>query len=252
MRFEHWLHVTAAHVALAVAPPRGRAASSTTRSSTTWRRRSRSTMARGDRSRRGRRAVRARLRRRRAGQGACRDARGTSCSSRRSCRTCATARGRCCAARLHRRRRPHARARHRRHHRGLQPRRRHPADAAAVSGAGRLVSVNGVVPGGGLAAMRDDGRRWTSPPTPTASVHADRRRRAGVRVTGTRVSAELFSILGVTPALGRWLRAGEDQAPRDRFVILSHALWAHALRRATRASSAGPSSSTASRARSSA
>ena len=31
-----------------------------------------------------------------------------------------------------------------------------------------------------------------------------------VRLTGTRVSAELFSILGVRPALGRWLRRGDD------------------------------------------
>src|SRR5262249_21814498 len=46
-----------------------------------------------------------------------------------------------------------------------------------------------------------------------------------MRLTGSRVSAELFSILGVRPTLGRWLRRGEDVAPGDRFVVLSHALW---------------------------
>src|SRR5262249_53974580 len=41
----------------------------------------------------------------------------------------------------------------------------------------------------------------------------------------TRVSAELFSVLGVQPQLGRWFRAGEDVAGADHVVILSHSLW---------------------------
>ena len=49
--------------------------------------------------------------------------------------------------------------------------------------------------------------------------------RMPVRLAGTRVSAELFSTLGVAPAMGRWLRAGEDESPNDRFAILSHASW---------------------------
>src|SRR6266852_1992560 len=45
------------------------------------------------------------------------------------------------------------------------------------------------------------------------------------RVSATRVTANYFSILGVSPALGRAFAAGEDQSGSDRVVILSHALW---------------------------
>ena len=89
-----------------------------------------------------------------------------------------------------------------------------------------LVSVTGTYPNGGLAAMRDEVR------TMDVAAYAEGKwltlKGSGepMRVAGTRVSAELFSILGVKPALGRWLRQGEDESPRDRFVILSHELWA--------------------------
>jgi predicted permease len=46
-----------------------------------------------------------------------------------------------------------------------------------------------------------------------------------VRLTGTLVSAELLSILGVRPELGRTFYPGEDSAGQDNYVILSHALW---------------------------
>src|SRR6266478_416258 len=45
------------------------------------------------------------------------------------------------------------------------------------------------------------------------------------RVSATRVTANYFSILGVSPALGRTFAAGEDQNGSDRVVILSHRLW---------------------------
>ncbi len=45
------------------------------------------------------------------------------------------------------------------------------------------------------------------------------------RVSATRVTANYFSILGVSPALGRAFAVGEDQSGSDRVVILSHALW---------------------------
>jgi predicted permease len=47
-----------------------------------------------------------------------------------------------------------------------------------------------------------------------------------VRLTGTLVSAGLFSILGSRPELGRTFYPGEDIPGQDNFVILSHALWA--------------------------
>ena len=45
------------------------------------------------------------------------------------------------------------------------------------------------------------------------------------RLPGTLISTELFSILGVRPALGRVFESGEDVAGQDRSVILSDALW---------------------------
>jgi putative ABC transport system permease protein len=45
------------------------------------------------------------------------------------------------------------------------------------------------------------------------------------RVSATRVTANYFSILGISPALGRTFAVGEDQSGNDRVVILSHGLW---------------------------
>jgi predicted permease len=46
------------------------------------------------------------------------------------------------------------------------------------------------------------------------------------RVQGEAVSAPYFSLLGVSPALGRTFREDEDQVPnRDLVVVLSDALW---------------------------
>src|SRR6266849_880269 len=45
------------------------------------------------------------------------------------------------------------------------------------------------------------------------------------RVLGLRVSADYFHALGVEAALGRTFLADEDQAGRNRVVILSHGLW---------------------------
>jgi putative ABC transport system permease protein len=46
-----------------------------------------------------------------------------------------------------------------------------------------------------------------------------------VRLYGTAVSANFFSLLGVRPDLGRTFLIGEDQPGKDDVVILSHALW---------------------------
>jgi putative ABC transport system permease protein len=46
-------------------------------------------------------------------------------------------------------------------------------------------------------------------------------------IRGARVSPHYFDIFGVTPAIGRTFLAGEDQAGRDRVVLLSHRLWAN-------------------------
>src|SRR5260370_31760049 len=45
-----------------------------------------------------------------------------------------------------------------------------------------------------------------------------------LRLHGTTVSANFFSLLGVQPEAGRGFLDGEDQPARDDVVILSHAL----------------------------
>jgi putative ABC transport system permease protein len=45
------------------------------------------------------------------------------------------------------------------------------------------------------------------------------------RLQGARVSPNLFSVLGVSPALGRTFAADEDRPGRERVVLLSEGLW---------------------------
>ncbi|HYL62604.1 MAG TPA: ABC transporter permease [Candidatus Methylomirabilis sp.] len=51
-----------------------------------------------------------------------------------------------------------------------------------------------------------------------------------VRLSGTYVSAELFSLLGTQPEFGGTFMIGEDLAGQDSYVILSHALWQERFR----------------------
>ncbi|HWA26436.1 MAG TPA: ABC transporter permease [Lacunisphaera sp.] len=46
-----------------------------------------------------------------------------------------------------------------------------------------------------------------------------------VQLPGSRVSAHYFDIFGVSAAQGRTFAEGEDQAGKDKVVVLSHALW---------------------------
>jgi putative ABC transport system permease protein len=89
----------------------------------------------------------------------------------------------------------------------------------------RLIAVNGTYPKGAFVAMREQIR--------TMDVGAYYQgyelnlTGAGdpVRLNGTLISAELFSVLGAPAQLGRTLRPGEDLAGKNSFVILSHTLW---------------------------
>jgi predicted permease len=90
----------------------------------------------------------------------------------------------------------------------------------------RLVaSAMGSYPKGAFAALREQ----ASTMDVAAYAEGDAYNLTGlgeaVRLTGTQVSAELFSVLGARPALGRTFRRGEDIAGQDRLVILSHRLW---------------------------
>ena len=89
----------------------------------------------------------------------------------------------------------------------------------------QLVSVTGTYPNGAFAEMRK--QLETLDVAAYADGHSFNLTGSGeaVRLAGTRVSAGLFSILGVRPALGRVFEPREDTAGRNRVVILSHALW---------------------------
>ena len=89
----------------------------------------------------------------------------------------------------------------------------------------QLVSVGGSYPTGALVAMRE--RVRTMDVGTYAEGHDFNLTGLGepVRLTGTMVSAELLSILGARPELGRTFYPGEDRAGQDNYVVLSHALW---------------------------
>jgi len=89
----------------------------------------------------------------------------------------------------------------------------------------QLVSVTGAYPKGAIVAMREQMRTMEV----GAYVEGQELNLTGfgepVRLTGTSVSAELFSILGARPDVGRVFYPGEDIPGQDSLVILSHALW---------------------------
>ncbi len=88
-----------------------------------------------------------------------------------------------------------------------------------------LVSVTGDYPKGAFAAMRE--QVHTMEVAAYAEGHEFNLSHVGnpVRLTGTAVSAEFFSVLGSRPELGRTFSSGEDAPGSDRYVILSHDLW---------------------------
>ena len=88
-----------------------------------------------------------------------------------------------------------------------------------------LVTVTGTYPNGALVEMRASSR------TMRVAAYAEGLELnltglgSPVRLTGTRVSAELLSVLGARPALGRGFQPGEDATGHDNVVILSAAVW---------------------------
>ncbi|HKP85373.1 MAG TPA: ABC transporter permease [Blastocatellia bacterium] len=45
------------------------------------------------------------------------------------------------------------------------------------------------------------------------------------QISGAAVTAEIFSLLGATPAMGRTFMTDEDQPGRERVVVVSHSFW---------------------------
>jgi putative ABC transport system permease protein len=103
---------------------------------------------------------------------------------------------------------------------------------------GRLVSVAGVVPQMRARipsiAMRardfDAYRRSNSVFSGISALRSQDFNLTGAgepeRLYGARVSANLFSMLGVQPERGRFFTQEEDEPGRDRVVVISHGFWA--------------------------
>ena len=89
----------------------------------------------------------------------------------------------------------------------------------------QLVSITGTYPKGAFVTMREQVK------TMSVGMYSenDQFNLTGygdaVRLAGTQVSAELLSLLGTWPQLGRTFVQGDDIAGRDNFVVLSAALW---------------------------
>src|SRR3974377_1610387 len=85
-----------------------------------------------------------------------------------------------------------------------------------------LVSITGTYPKGAFAAMRQ--QIHTMGVAAYAEGHAFNLTHVGdpVRLTGTAVSAEMFSVLGARAELGRTFNSDEDGPGQDNYVVLSH------------------------------
>jgi predicted permease len=90
----------------------------------------------------------------------------------------------------------------------------------------QLISVTGTYPRGVVVAMREQIRSLDL--AAYAEGHEFNLTGSGeaIRLPGTYVSAEFFSILGAQAQLGRTFFPTEDLAGQDSYVILGYSLWA--------------------------
>jgi predicted permease len=96
----------------------------------------------------------------------------------------------------------------------------HPSELVSLAGSSPIV-----YPKGAFVAMRE--QIHTMDVGAYAEGHEFNLAHVGepIRLSGTAVSAELLSILGTRPELGRTFAPGDDAPGRDSYVILSHDLW---------------------------
>jgi len=90
---------------------------------------------------------------------------------------------------------------------------------------GRLVRVTGYYPKGALKVLRDDSRAMDIAGYLAGSEFNLTGQGEAMRLVGSAVSANLFSVLGTQASIGRTFEDGEDVPGSDRKVILSQALW---------------------------
>ena len=88
----------------------------------------------------------------------------------------------------------------------------------------RLVRLTDDYPKGAFVFLRQQSRTMEVATFTSGELNLTGQGEA-IRLLGTSVSANFFSLLGVPLERGREFDFGEDQPGRDRLVILSHALW---------------------------
>ena len=89
----------------------------------------------------------------------------------------------------------------------------------------RLVGVTGYYPKGAIAVLQQQSRTMDIAAYSTASEVNLTGQGEALRMVGSTVSANLFSVLGAVAEVGRVTRIGEDQPGSDRVVVLSDVLW---------------------------
>jgi len=89
----------------------------------------------------------------------------------------------------------------------------------------RLVQVTGFYPKGAIAELQEQSRTMDIAGYSTDSEVNLTGQGEALRLIGSTVSANLFSVLGADAGLGRTTRVGDEQPGRDRVVILGDALW---------------------------
>ncbi|HUK31825.1 MAG TPA: ABC transporter permease [Candidatus Acidoferrum sp.] len=89
----------------------------------------------------------------------------------------------------------------------------------------QLVSATDSYPEGAVAALQANLKTMEVAGYQDGTEFNLTGRGEAIRLYGASVSANIFSILGETPAAGRVFATGEDQPGADNLVILSHALW---------------------------
>jgi predicted permease len=94
----------------------------------------------------------------------------------------------------------------------------------------RLVAMTDDYPKGAFVVLRDQSRTMNVFANTDSSEFNLTGGDLPVRLIGTSVSANWFTVLGSQAAMGRTFREGEDQPGKDGLVILSHALWEHRFR----------------------
>jgi putative ABC transport system permease protein len=89
----------------------------------------------------------------------------------------------------------------------------------------RLVAMTVYYPKGAFVVLRDQSRTMDIIGNTDSTEFNLTGTDLPIRLSGTSVSANWFSVLGAQAAMGRVFQEGEDQPGKESVVILSHSLW---------------------------